>query len=107
MVLKHNCIHGSPHQKPQAFRTVGRCDEFISVFPQQIQLSGIPVDAEQSAVGCHSGTYIRGTLAVLSTIAHIALSVEIAPSRAIVLRYRKAETVASPVYFFVVWGGPQ
>ena len=46
VVLEHNCIHRPRHEEPQAFVTIARGQQVVSVFLQQTQLSRVPVYAQ-------------------------------------------------------------
>lgn len=54
-ILQHNGIHRPQHQKAQALGTIGRANQFVSIFLQRNQLGWNPVDAKQSAVGSRAG----------------------------------------------------
>jgi hypothetical protein len=46
VVVKHDCVDGLRHKKPQTIGAIGRGYEFISVFLQRTQLIRVSVDAE-------------------------------------------------------------
>jgi hypothetical protein len=54
MVLQHNCIYGPRLQKLKALRAASRCEQLVSVFSEERQLSRVSMNAEESAVGSHS-----------------------------------------------------
>ena len=107
-------VQNKVNSRSQEVRSIGLRDKRASTdfrapsgnsYPfSRKSLSGIPVDAEQNAVLCHASGIYAGCPAILLRIAYIQRTFEIAPRRAIVLRYRKDNTVASLVYLYCCLG---
>jgi hypothetical protein len=60
VVLEDHCMHGPRHEKPETIGTISGGCQLVSAFLQQTQFRGIPVYAEQGAIGSHAVYVYQG-----------------------------------------------